>query len=131
MLMGRLQEGSVSCVSGIAQKAAEAALAGPQDCVAVMRETYREHLQVAREVLDGRGIPYPRPSGRLLSLGERGVRRFGRLHRGVPAREAGLGWRSGATFGPSGRHYVRISLASDAEHIRQGLLRLADFVDGR
>ena len=129
-LMGRLQEGSVSCVSGIAQKAAEAALAGPQDCVAVMRETYREHLQVAREVLDGRGIPYLDPQGAFYLWVNVGCDDSDAFTEAF-LREKRVSVAPGATFGPSGRHYVRISLASDAEHIRQGLLRLADFVDGR
>ncbi len=41
-VMAKIQEPQISSVPGPAQKAAEAALLGPQDCVAQMRDAYRE-----------------------------------------------------------------------------------------
>jgi aspartate aminotransferase len=129
-LMGRLQEGSVSCVSGIVQKAAEAALLGPQECVGEMRETYREHLQVARDVLDEQGIPYLEPQGAFYVWVNVGCDDSDVFTEAF-LREKQVSVAPGATFGPSGRRYIRVSLASGGDDIREGLTRLADFVRGR
>jgi aspartate aminotransferase len=129
-LIGRLQEGSISCVSGVAQKAAEAALSGPQDCVGIMRETYRDHLLVAKAVLDEAGIPYLQPQGAFYLWvnvacddSDAFTEEFLRRHRVSVA--------PGATFGPSGRSYIRVSLASRREDIEEGLRRLAEFMGSR
>ena len=49
-LLRKLQEPEVSCPSAISQKAAEAALRGPQDVVAEMRDAYRERRDRAWEL---------------------------------------------------------------------------------
>jgi aspartate aminotransferase len=123
----KLQESSVSCVSAVSQRAAEAALTGPQDCVTVMREAYREHRAVATATLDSLGIPYFNPRGAFylwVNVGSSDSNSFAENF----LENKRVSVAPGATFGPSGAGYVRVSLASNSSDIHEGLLRLADFL---
>jgi aspartate aminotransferase len=125
--MQKLQESSVSCVSAVSQKAAEAALAGPQDCVTVMREAYREHRALATAALDSLRIPYFNPRGAFylwVDVGSSDSNSFAEHF----LQEKQVSVAPGATFGPSGARYIRVSLASKSSDIHSGLLRLADFL---
>ncbi|MBC7340008.1 MAG: aminotransferase class I/II-fold pyridoxal phosphate-dependent enzyme [Firmicutes bacterium] len=127
--MAKLQEAYVSCAPSVSQKAAEAALSGPQDCVEEMRRTYRENRDLAVATLDEYGIRYQRPAGAFylwVDVGCEDSHAFARellqTHRVAVA--------PGTTFGPSGREFVRVSLAAQAADIREGLVRLARVVKG-
>ena len=61
--VGKIQEATTSCVNTPAQRAALAALTGPQDAVAEAGVLYRERLARATAILDERGIRYLPPSG--------------------------------------------------------------------
>jgi len=128
--LGKLQEAYVSCTPAPSQKAAEAALAGPQDCVAAMRETYRENRAVAKEVLDRHGIPYVEPHGAFYLWVEVGCEDSTGFALGLLEKKK-VSVAPGSTFGPSGEGFVRISLASAGDDIRTGLTALADFREGR
>ena len=56
-LIVRAQEPITSCVNAPAQMAALAAVTGPQECVAEMRDAYRHRRDLVTEFLSGRGIP--------------------------------------------------------------------------
>lgn len=121
--IAKIQEAYVSCASGVSQKAAEAALKGPQDCVEVMRCTYRENLNAAREILDRLGLNYQVPQGAFymwINVGCEDSTAFAKrlLH------EQKVAVAPGRTFGPSGERYIRISLASPKEAIQEGLVRI-------
>ena len=62
-MMGRMQEAMVSCVNTPAQFAALAALQGPQDVVATMRDAYRRRAAAAVAVLEAGAIAVNRPDG--------------------------------------------------------------------
>lgn len=112
-------------------EAAVAALAGPQDHVAAMREEYRAKRQI---VLDGlAGCPVLRliePQGafyafvdvRLTGLdsGEFADRLLDEEHVAVVPGEA---------FGEEGRGFVRLSYAGDAGELREGVARLRAFAE--
>ena len=61
--LGRLQQALLSCVNAPAQLAALAALTGPQEQVARMRDTYRERRDTLVALLDRLGVPCHRPAG--------------------------------------------------------------------
>ncbi len=65
-LMGTIQEPLLSCISGVSQLAAVAALQGPQDCVAEMRASYRVRRNLVTELLDEAAFSAVRPSARVL-----------------------------------------------------------------
>jgi len=128
--MVKLQEATVACASSISQKAAEAALAGPQDCVAAMAQAYARRRDLVIELLRSHGLPTYTPQGAFYFLIDIG-------RRGVPsepfARDLLTGQKlavaPGSTFGPRGDRYIRISTASSEEVLREGVGRLCRFID--
>ncbi len=122
--MAKLQEAYVSCAPSVSQKAAEAALSGPQDCVEEMRRTYQENLSVALSVLEQNGMRYLKPAGAFYVWIHVGCEDSGSFAKQLLTTHK-VAVAPGTTFGPSGKEYVRISLAARAEDIREGLNRLA------
>lgn len=122
----KLQEAYVSCASSVSQKAAEAALLSSQDCVETMRRTYADNLAAAREVLDRFGIDYQLSRGAFylwIDVKSGDSAAFAKDF----LTEQKVAVAPGTTFGPSGRRYIRISLASNRETIQEGLRRLGSF----
>jgi aspartate/methionine/tyrosine aminotransferase len=127
--IAKLQEPFVSCASAISQKAGEAALSGSQDCVQEMVDEYRRHRDAAAGILTAAGVPFFRPQGAfytMVDISATGLdsnafaRRF--------LQEAHVAVAPGATFGPSAANFVRISLASPAAAVEEGVGRLSAFV---
>ena len=124
----KVQEGYVACASAIAQKAAEAALAGPQDCVAEMRAAYRRRRDLAGDLLAERGATFYRPRGAFYLMidvtpGEDAMpfcKELLRRHRVALA--------PGSTFGAVSRGWARVSLAASDVAIRSGLARCAELL---
>jgi aspartate/methionine/tyrosine aminotransferase len=123
--MVHVQEAVVACPSEIAQRAALAALEGPQGTVAHMRASYRRRWQLVRSRLRDAGMLTSEPHGTFYALLD--VRAIGEDTYRV-ARELLLehrvGVAPGETFGPGGRGLVRISLASSASDLAEGVERI-------
>jgi aspartate aminotransferase len=62
-VLWKLQEPLISCVSEVSQAAAVAALEGPQDCVAEMRDAYRCRRDLVVRLLGDAGIAVAPPHG--------------------------------------------------------------------
>jgi aspartate aminotransferase/aminotransferase len=129
-LIAKIQEATVCCASSVSQKAAEAALAGPQDCVAAMVAAYRHRRDLAVAILRSHGLPTYLPQGAfylLVSIGDCGVssEQFAR----DLLDEEKVAVAPGRTFGPGGNGYVRISLASGEDELHMGLERLCRTVE--
>ena len=126
-LVAKAQEPLVSSASTISQKAAEAALAGPQDAVAAMREAYRRRRDAACARLDAAAVRYVRPGGAFylmvdVSSAQDGADAF--AHRLL--REHRVAVVPGTAFGERGRGFVRVSLAAADAALETGLERLAE-----
>ncbi len=124
------QEPITSCVNAPAQKAAVAALTGPQDAVEEMRSSYRERRDLVCGLLEAEGIPCVRPSGAFYLMADvsgSGLDDLAFARRLVS--ERGVAVVPGAAFGPGGGAYVRISLASAADLLLEGVTRLAEAVN--
>jgi aspartate aminotransferase len=131
--MQKLQSQSTSNPTSIVQKAAVAALNGPQDCVAEMR---KEYIQLRDHVLAGlsaiKGIKCARPEGAFYVypnisafLGRKGLSspaEFARelLHKAHVASVPGEG------FGT--QEHIRLSYATSQKELDRGLERLRRFV---
>lgn len=125
--LAKLQEAYVSCAPSVSQKAAEAALTGPQDCVGIMGRTYMENLAIARNVLDSQGVRYHVPKGAFylwIDVNCRDSMQFARQL----LTEQQVAVAPGIAFGPSGQRFIRVSLASAGDSIREGLRRLIRFL---
>jgi aspartate/methionine/tyrosine aminotransferase len=129
-LLRKLQEPEVSCPSTISQSAAEAALTGPQDVVAAMRDAYRERRDRAWELVGAKGLTAFRTQGTFYMLVD--VSRAGLSSLDFTLRllrEADVAVAPGSVFGPAGEGSVRISLAPELPVIEEGLARLAHMLD--
>ena len=115
------------------QVAATAALNGPQDCVAEMRNLYRERRDVMIKGLHAAGWDVPSPAGsmfawapipeRFAHLGSVGFSKL-LLEKGRVAVAPGLG------FGEHGDGHVRIALVENNHRIRQALRGIRTFLAG-
>jgi aspartate/methionine/tyrosine aminotransferase len=127
--MTKIQEPMISCVASPIQKAAEAALTGPQDCIKEMRDSYRERRDAVIELLKEEGYYVYTPQGAfyiMVDISDSGLnsRDFALrlLH------EAKVAVAPGTAFGNLGSHFVRISMATEKKQLLEGIRRLCEFV---
>ena len=123
-LLQTVQEPLLSCISSVSQEAARAALRGPQDGVAAMREAYRGRRDLLVGALTDEGFDVLRPDGAFyLMLG---------LAPGVDSRVAALDMLEheavavapGSAFGDVARDHVRLSLASSEDTLLEAAARI-------
>jgi aminotransferase len=125
-VMAPVQEAMASCVNAATQRAALAALGGPQDCVERMRRAYQRRRDLVVERLARvAGVRCPKPDGAFYAFPDvRGitqdtVRLAERLlfdHRVVVS--------PGEAFGPRSGGFLRLSYACSDEDLAEGLTRL-------
>lgn len=122
----KAQEPITSCVNAPAQKAAIAAVTGPQDVVAEMRQAYHERRDMVVDILEQAGVPHVRPQGAFYLLADisgAGLSDTEFCERLVT--ERGVAVAPGSTFGPASGHLVRISFATAPDDLAEGVTRLA------
>lgn len=127
--ISKLQEVTVACASSVSQKAAEAALRGPQDCVQTMVTAYRRRRDMAINILKSHGLPVSIPQGAFYLL----VDVSGS---GLPSdefskklvKEVKVAVAPGRTFGLLGDKFIRVSLASDDAILEEGLNRVCKYI---
>jgi len=125
----KVLESNSSCVSTISQVAAEAALDGPQDCVAEMVGAYRRRRDLVAGILHDAELLIARPTGAFYIMADVSPA-------GLPARELafkllrerGVSVAPGTAFGQVAGQAVRISLASSDSDLEEGVRRLGEFV---
>ncbi len=127
-LMAKLAEPFVSCPSSIVQKAAEAALAGPQDAVAAMVDSFRQRRDAVVRLLAPDGLLAAVPHGAFYALVDVSA---ASADSGAAARqllaEQRVATAPGDTFGARGAGLVRISLATEQSLLEEGCRRIAAF----
>jgi len=127
-LLGTLQEPVTSSINTPAQHAALAAVTGPQESVARMRDAYRVRRDRAFAQLDRRDLRAVRPTGAFyvwIDVAHAGMHAL-ELARAL-LRECGVAVAPGSAFGASGDGAVRISLAAAEDDVVAGIDALADF----
>lgn len=135
--VNNLQSHLTSNVNNIAQRAAIAALRGPQDDAETMRTAFERRRRIAVEMLSAiEGVTVPEPEGAFYVYPDVSAL-LGRDFDGtVPQttaelaqlilQEAQVAVVPGEAFGPSG--YFRLSYALGDDDLREGLTRLQDFL---
>ncbi|HEY7727951.1 MAG TPA: pyridoxal phosphate-dependent aminotransferase [Candidatus Eisenbacteria bacterium] len=123
--VARLATNVYSCPTTFVQRAASAALGGPQDEVRAMVAEFRRRRDI---IVDGLkaipGIRCTKPSGafyvfpNIRALGMKSAEAERAL-----LEEAGVAALSGTAFGSNGEGYLRFSYANSVEQIREGLKR--------
>ena len=114
------------CPNSISQKAAVAALTGPQDCVKEMlREYGRRRRLVMDELNQIESLPYTVPKGAFYVFPDFSA--FEKSDEALALRllkEAGVVTVPGSGFGKVGEGHLRISYSISYEQIREGMKRL-------
>lgn len=127
-LAGKIIEPLVSCASDVSQRAALAALEGPQDVVATMRDAYRRRRDTVVRLLGPAGLLPTVPTGAFYALVD--LRATGLTCRDAALRlieEERLATVPGSAFGQVADGFVRISLASSDAEVTEGCERLVRF----
>jgi aspartate/methionine/tyrosine aminotransferase len=126
----KVLESNSSCVSTISQIAAEAALDGPQDCVPEMNAAYRRRRDLVVDILREADMLISEPAGAFYIMADVSRSRLGSRDFALRLlRERGVAVAPGSAFGKLGKDAVRISLASSDQDLREGVGRLAEFVN--
>jgi aspartate/methionine/tyrosine aminotransferase len=126
--IGRLQQALLSCVNAPAQLAALAALTGPQDQVARMRDAYQERRDLLVALLERLGVPCHRPAGAFYAWVDVADRAPSARQFALELlRHQQVAVAPGTAFGPAGEGWVRLSLATDTDALLEGANRLAGF----
>jgi aspartate aminotransferase len=105
-----------ACACSISQKAALAALVGPQDCVGQMRESFRRRRDMLLEGLHNMGIKCVKPEGAFYAFPE--VEDENAPHKLL---QKGVIVTPGSAFGKNGKGHIRISYANSQENLKKAL----------
>jgi len=113
------------------QVAAAAALNGPQECVAQIRQTYKSRRDVLVEAMGRAGWEIPSPPASMFAWApipeayrEAGSMLFSKLL----IEEAGVAVAPGVGFGEYGEGFVRIGLVENEHRIRQAARNVKKFL---
>lgn len=113
------------------QVAAVAALSGPQDCVAEIRDIYRKRRDVLIQGLHAAGWDVPSPEGSMFAWApipqrfrELGSVGFSKLL----LQKAGVAVAPGLGFGEHGEGFVRIGLVENTQRLRQATRSIRHFM---
>jgi aspartate aminotransferase/aminotransferase len=129
-LLHKIQEPQTSSVAGPCQKAAEAALTGPQDCIAEMRASYKDRRDAVLEVVRAHGLYRYTPHGAfylMLDISPSGL--DGHTFALRLLEETGVAVAPGSAFGTVARDQVRISLATERSQLLEGVERACQLVN--
>ena len=129
--INKMMEPLISCASSVSQVAGVAALTGPQDAVAHMREAYRARRDIAASILEPAGMLPVRPHGAFYAIVDCSATGIGSRQLALDLlRETRVASAPGDTFGKVlAGGYVRISLASADDDVRTGCERIVAFRD--
>ncbi len=105
-----------ACACSISQKAALAAIEGPQDCVGEMRESFRARRDFLLEGLHDIGIKCVKPQGAFYAFPE-----VEDEDAALKLLENGVIVVPGTAFGIHGRGHIRISYATSVENLGRAL----------
>jgi aspartate aminotransferase len=120
-------------VSTVIQRAAAAALTGPQTCIIEMREAYRRRRDLVVTLLKDFGRYLYTPHGAFYILIDvsrpDGEPRSGRQFAFDLLRRSNVAVAPGSMFGLVAEHYVRITLAASEEELERGVKEICTFAD--
>jgi aspartate/methionine/tyrosine aminotransferase len=121
----RVQEAVIACPADVAQRAAIAALEGPHEVVEQMCESYRQRRDLATAPLREAGMLAGDPRGTFYALADtRAISPDGYEVARRLLLERRVGVAPGETFGPAAHGLVRISLATSAPQLLEGVRRI-------
>ncbi|VVB86907.1 Aromatic-amino-acid aminotransferase 2 [uncultured archaeon] len=105
-----------ACACSISQKAALAAITGPQDCVGEMRDSFKIRRDLLLEGLSAMGIRCVRPEGAFYAFPE-----VGDKDAAQKLLKSGVIVAPGEAFGNNGKGHIRISYATSEANLKRAL----------
>ena len=124
-LVTKLQEPILACVNAPAQAAAIAALSGPQEVVAEMRDAYRRRRDAAVSLFRADGVPVVQPAGAFyLWVDVSEWRPDDWTFAEELLSEGRVAVAPGSAFGAAGAGCLRISLATEESALLEGCERI-------
>ncbi len=122
---------AVLCPNAISQKAALAALTGPQDCVQTMVREYDRRRQLMIHELDKiKSLSYIRPKGAFYVFPD--FTKFGKSDEEMASyllKKAAVATAPGSGFGRSGEGHLRISYSVSYEQVKEGITRIRKYLE--
>jgi aminotransferase len=128
--LAAIHQGFAISAPAVGQHAALAALTGPQECVADMRQAYEERRRALCDGLAAMGIPYAEPQGAFFVYAD-----VSRVGMGATEfcerllRDARVLVFPGVVYGDYTDDFVRLSLTQPVPRIREALDRMARVVE--
>jgi aspartate aminotransferase/aminotransferase len=125
----KMSEAFISCPSYISQKAAEAAVLGPQDFVHDMVAYYRRNRDLTSEMLLRSGLPYSVPDGAFYVMVD--ISSFGMDSETFAKKllaDQRVAVAPGITFGPLSDRFVRLGFCTETRELEKGLDRMLRFL---
>jgi aspartate/methionine/tyrosine aminotransferase len=118
------------CSSAISQKAAVAALTGPQDCVQEMVSEYKRRRElVLHELGKIKSLFYTKPKGAFYVFPNfSGYEKSDRALASSLLNEARVVTAPGSGFGKAGEGHLRISYSASYEQIKEGMERIRKYL---
>ncbi len=126
----KVHQYAIMCAPVASQKAAVEAMDNGWDDIAEMRESYRARRNLIWSSFKSMGVPCFKPQGAFYAFPD--ITCTGLSSQDFAMRfldEEGVACVPGAAFGACGEGFVRCSYATDAEQIREAMLRFARFVE--
>jgi len=128
--MTKLQEHVLSMPTSISQKAAEAAVNGPQDCVKEMIDTFRKRRDLITKGLNAiDGVKMDPPSGAFYAFPD--VSAYGRKSYDLAIdilKNTGVVLVHGSGFGRYGEGFLRLCYAVSTETIEEAMSRMDSYL---
>jgi aspartate aminotransferase len=115
---------AVACAPSVSQYAAVAALEGPQDCVAAMRDEYEGRRDLLCDGLEALGLRFPRPEGAFYVFAPMDAALVQRIL------ASGVTIVPGEAFGSGGAGYARIAYSASRGALTTALERIAGVING-
>jgi aminotransferase len=127
--MTKMQEHYVACVNTVAQKAAVAALRGPQTCVEDMLKEYTRRRDVVIEGLSKiKMMTCRKPAGAFYAFPN--MSRSGQDSKTFVRnllKEAKVATVPGVAFGKRGEGHIRLSFATSIENVKEAIRRIGEY----
>ena len=121
------------CPNAISQKAAFAALTGPQKCVQEMLKEYKKRRELVLNELDKlKMVSYTQPKGAFYVFPD-----FSQLEKSDEKLATKILEKvrvvtvPGSGFGKAGQGHLRISYSPDYEQVKEGMKRIRNYVESR
>ena len=120
---------TITHINSMSQKAALAAITGPQNCVSDMLAEFEKRRDVLVKGLnEAKGISCPMPGGAFYAFAN--IKKLN-----IPSeefvmrmiKEAGVSAVPGSSFGESGEGYVRFCFANSLDNVKEAVRRIKEF----